>query len=163
MWVEKLPCIVSPSVGSFAPDVAPPDHVGSGRSQGSGHAYRLGVVEEYDVAFSNPADETGDIRIGNPLVVLRLVGAEVSGVTGHPVDPVVDSLCDGEEVGVSGHDQPADVDASVLDIAHQDLEHFGNATSGGRRADIPDRSSLESLGGPQGCEVQFCEALSPNK
>jgi len=132
--------------------------MGAKSSQMGRHPHRLGVMEQHDIARSDPTRKAGKIRLGDPLETICLIRAEAATVTGHTMESVVDPLGDREELGITGHHQPADVDARVLDVADEHMEHLGHPTSGGRRTDIPDRSSGESLGGGDGCTMQVGES-----
>ena len=123
------------------------------------HSRRLGVMEKHDISFSDPTGEAGNIRLGDPLEVIGLIRAEAANVSGHTVEAVVDALRDREELSISGHHQPADVYARVLDIADEHVEHLGHPTSGGGRTNIPDSSAVESLCGLNGCTMEVGESL----
>jgi hypothetical protein len=116
-------------------------------------------MKKYDIALSDAIGQTGNVRLSDPLEEIRLARTEIARVSDHPMQSIVDSLGDREELGITGHHQPPDVYARVLDVADEDLEHLGHSTPGCRGADVPHRSPLESLSGSDGRKMQVGESL----
>ncbi len=109
------------------------------------HAGRLWVVEEDDVVAMDPAVEGLHVGPQDGRVVLGLARAQVPGVAGRAVQPVVQALRDGEELGVTVDDDPACVDPDVLRIAAEQLEHLRHAPAVRRGADVPHPCAVERL------------------
>jgi len=105
----------------------------------------LGIVEEHDVARAHDVPRAGGVRRRHLGIVFGLARREQAGVTGGPVQSVVDPLGDGEEPGVPGDHVPADVDPGVLDVPDENLEHLGDPAPRRRRVDVPDDASREGF------------------
>ena len=100
-------------------------------------------MKKHDVSGTDQGQKTLCVRVGDPGIVGHLVCAEAALVAGYSVQLIVDPLGDGEELWVPTHDQPMHIKSCVERIAHQHLEHFGNAPTFGRRTDVPDCPPLE--------------------
>ena len=81
-------------------DVAAPHHEGAALTQGTGEPGRLRVVEEDHVTGPHPVDHLLALLRQRGVVRRPRGGVEPAGVTGDAVQPVVDPLGDGEELGV---------------------------------------------------------------
>ena len=67
------------------------------------------------------------------------------GVAGHAVEPVVQALRDGEELGVAVDHDPSRVDPDVLGVAAEEFEHLGHAAPVRGGADVPHPCPIERL------------------
>jgi hypothetical protein len=112
----------------------------------------LRVMDEYDVPLPDLAADPSEIRRDGPLVGRSLARAELSRVPGRAVETVVDSLGDGEEVGLARDDEPLGLDAGTADVAEERRQHLGDAASGRGRVDVHHPAAAEELpqagGGP---------------
>ena len=84
------------------------------------------------------------------LVVPVLRVAEWAAVARRPVEVVVESLGDHEEVGVALDHQPSGIDADPPDVREQRLEEFGDAPAGRGRVDVEHLPSEEPDAGLAG-------------
>jgi hypothetical protein len=163
MGPEEGPRLVGPLVGLLTPDVAAPDHPGTGLGERRGHARRLGVVQEHHIALPDAAQRAVEVRRRDVVIVGGLLRTQLPGVTGGAVQAIVDPLGDGVELGIAGHHEPADVDIDVLDVADQHVEHLGDPTAGGRRAEVPDGPPVEPLVGEGAGPLELLVAILPDE
>jgi hypothetical protein len=101
-------------VDGVGTDVAAPHDHGCPGAHGADHPGGLGVVEDHHVARPHDLHQPGRIRRPSALEHGPLVAAQRAAVTGGPVQPVVQPLGHGEELGVALDHQPASVDAATL-------------------------------------------------
>ena len=112
-------------------------------SQGTGEPGRLRVVEEDDVAGLHPRDHLLALPRQRGVVRRPRGGVEPPCVTGDAVQPVVDPLGDGEELGVTAHHQPADVDPVPAGVRHEGAQHLRDAAAARGRVDVPHDAPVE--------------------
>jgi hypothetical protein len=126
--------------------VRAPDQPDVGRCPQSGqHAGRLRVVKEHDVARPHHLYERRGVGGAAALVRGPLRLAQGPAVALRPVQPIVEPLCDAEELGVALDDHPATVEPRSADVADQRTEHLRDPASERRRVHIPDRVRAEEL------------------
>jgi hypothetical protein len=120
-----------------------PNDVHSSMREGRRKAGGLRIVQKDHVPGLDQADHASGVSLTDPGVVGLLVDTEVALVTGGPVQPIVDTLGYGEELGIAAHDKPMHIKARIEGITDEHLEHFGNPAALRRRTDVPDRPTSE--------------------
>ena len=106
MRLEECPRLFGEHVDVVRPDVAPPGHPHAVLEQVARQPRRLRVVQEHHVVGADPPVEGVDVGPQDLAVVRRLRGPQRTAVAGGPVQPVVQSLGDGEELRIAVDDDP---------------------------------------------------------
>ena len=110
--------------------MAAPHHAASRLNERRRHPRRLGIVQDHYIPrvgvarshFARPAAVTF-------VIVVRLRGTERTAIACCSVQAIVDPLGDGEEVGITSHDEPVDVEAGIEGVADEHLQHLGDAAA----------------------------------
>ena len=131
------------SLSLFGTDVASPDDVHIAIVQGAAQAGGLRVVQESDVTRMQLLTEQRGVLRRDAVVVLGLRRPEVAVVTLRAVDPIVNPLRDGKELGVALSHEPPHVEPSAARVADQHLEHLGHAAARGCGVDVPEGVAVE--------------------
>ena len=140
---QERPRLIGPLVGLVASDMAAPHHAASRLNERRRHPRRLGIVQDHYIPRVGVVDHTSRGHGGDLLIVVRLRGTERTAIACCSVQAIVDPLGDGEEVGITSHDEPVDVEAGIEGVADEHLQHLGDAAPSGRRIDVPHRPPTE--------------------
>ncbi len=107
---DERPGTVRPLVRPVEPDVASPDDPGAELYERGDQAGRLRVVDEDDVPAPHGSPQPLEVLLGDQVVVRALGGPELATVARRPVETVVETLRDREELGVARDHEPVHVD-----------------------------------------------------
>ena len=130
---RNAPGLLGPLVALVEAHVASPHDRGTPVPQGLGEPSGLRVVQEDDVTGLHAVDDLGAVSRQRGVVRRPRGRVQRTRVAGDAVQPVVDPLGDGEEVGVPAQHQPADVDPGARRIGHQGVQHLRDTTAARRR------------------------------
>ncbi len=132
-----------------------PDDVHAALDQRPGQAGSLGIVQEDDVARADPSIQLCGVVVQHRGVVVRFARSEILAVARRTVEPVVQTLGDGEKAVVATDDDPPGVDPGVVGISDEEAKHLGDPATGRSGADVPNPGpadeSLELGGRLQEC------------
>ena len=145
------------------PDVASPDDLHPCFCKRSRQAGRLRIVKQDHVARLHESENAVGVCASNSSVVGSVVDTELAAVAGRSVQLIMDPFRDDEELRVSTHDQPVHIDAGSERVAHEHLQHLGDASTLGRRTDVPDCPLFEPCTGHCGSSVELCITLSADE
>ena len=142
---QEPPGLAREVVGRVDADVRAPDDRHPRLEQPRDHAGRLRIVQQHDVRGANALGHQLGVGGAAALVDGALGLAQRSAVAIVSVQPVVQALCDAEELGVALDHDPARIDPTAARVADQRAQHLGDAAAVGGRVDVPERPRLEQL------------------
>jgi hypothetical protein len=144
---QERPGLLDVAVDLVGAHVAPPQNRLPTGPTPIDQTRRLGVVKHHDITPSHQVGQRRRVRSRHALDDGMLGRAQRTTVAGDPVQPVVQSLRDREELPVAPDHQPPGIDAGAPSVGQQDLQHLGHAPSDRRRVDVPDGATGEQLPG----------------
>jgi hypothetical protein len=125
------------------PDVAAPDHRGTGRPQVGHEPGGLRIVHDHDVACLHALAEAGHVLFDHLLVEAAGALVERPPVAFAAVKPVVNPLRELEELGRAVDDEPACVHAQTARVADKRPQQLDDAAAACGRVDVPDHPPLQ--------------------
>ena len=145
MGAQEPPRLVGPQVGQLGAHVAAPEHECAGRLEWCGQSRRLRVVEQDNVAGTDPCRDALEVGGLDRCIHGGFLLTELP-VARHAVQSIVYALGDREERRLAGdHVQPAGVHAHAADVTHEYVEHLGHSAARSSRIDVPHRGAVQGV------------------
>src|SRR3954453_21425521 len=143
--MQKRPRFPHEVVGLLDADVAAPDHARASGPEGLDHARRLRIVNDHHVPFTAPPGELLHVLGKGSFVYATSLVVERATVAERPVEAIVETLGDGEELWRAVDHDPASIHARAARVRDQRAQQLDHAPAVRRRVHVPYDASVEQL------------------